>query len=202
MNILGHIRVARGVADDPLVWLGAALPDLQREAGVAIGDSHAWPEPVRVGIECHRAADRVFHDLPVFLDQSRALTGALLDRELPRGAARAAGHAGWELLFDGALVDDAALIDAYMATMALDVSAQGDQWCEALARRVARGAPRFYADPTAVAELLWRVLSRRRLLAFDRSQLPAVAAALAEARPTIVESVDEVFAAVIAELWR
>jgi hypothetical protein len=193
VNLLAHIRVARVDSDDPRVWLGAALPDLQREAGVSIGDPSAWPPAIRAGIECHRATDELFHELAVFRAQSVALTRALLDAGVPRGAARAVGHAGWELLFDGALIGDGALVDAYLTAMAVEVS--DPAWHAALARRVQRGTPTFYADPNSVAELLWRVLSGRRLLAFDRSHLAAVTTGLADAQPDIAASVDEVFAA-------
>jgi hypothetical protein len=169
------------------------LPDLQREAGVAIGDG--WPDLVQAGIACHRAADAVFHDLDAFRTQSAALTRALLDADVPRGAARAIGHAGWELLFDGALLDDAALVDAYLAAMR--VSVDDPDWTAALARRVERGVPTFYAEPAHVTELLWRVLSRRRLLAFDRACCDAVTACLRDAQPAISASVDEVFAALV-----
>jgi hypothetical protein len=167
------------------------LPDLQREAGVALGNM--WPEHVRAGIACHREADAVFHDLDVFRTQSALLTGALLDAGVPRGAARAVGHAGWELLFDGALLDDASLADAYLTAMRVPV--EHPDWSAALARRVERGVPTFYAEPAHVTELLWRVLSRRRLLAFDREHCAAVTACLRDAQPSIAASVDEVFAA-------
>ena len=195
MNVLGHIRVARTQSDDPAVWLGAALPDLQREAGVTIGDASEWSESVRAGVACHRASDKVFHELPVFRSQSVALTRALLAADVPRGSARAVGHAGWELLLDGALLDDATLVDAYLEAMSVDVSAYGDAWVRALARRVERGAPTFYGDPSRVAELLWRVLGRRRLLAFHRSHLGAVTQCLAGAQTAVVAAVPGVFAA-------
>lgn len=164
------------------------MPDLQREAGVALGDG--WPVAVAAGIACHREADAVFHDLAVFRTQSAALTRALLDAGVPRGAARAIGHAGWELLFDGALLDDTAVVDAYLAAMRVKVD--DPDWAAALARRVARGAPTFYAEPAHVTELLWRVLGRRRLLAFDRVHCDEVARCLRAAQPAIADSVDEV----------
>ncbi|HVT78700.1 MAG TPA: hypothetical protein VHD87_16795, partial [Acidimicrobiales bacterium] len=118
MNLLGHIQVARTQSDQPAFWLGSALPDLEREAGVALGDVSVWPAEVRAGIACHHRADATFHDLAAFRTQSIALTRALLDAGVPRGAARAVGHAGWELLFDGALLTrDDALVDAYLAAM-------------------------------------------------------------------------------------
>jgi hypothetical protein len=113
---------------------------------------------------------------------------------VPRGAARAIGHAGWELLFDGALLGEGALVDAYLAAMSVPVD--DPAWAAALARRVERGAPWFYADPVGVTELLWRVLGRRRLLAFDRADCDAVATCLRAAQPAIAASVDDVFAAV------
>ena len=124
---------------------------------------------MRVGIDCHRRADDVFHDLPVFLAQSRALTAALRDAGVNRGAARAIGHAGWELLFDGALVDDDELGAAYLAAMSCAVADR--DWSAALARRAARGVPTIYGDPEGVTEILWRVLGQRRLLAFDKISL-------------------------------
>ena len=149
---------------------------------------------MRVGIDCHRRADDVFHDLPVFLAQSRALTAALRDAGVNRGAARAIGHAGWELLFDGALVDDDELGAAYLAAMSCAVADR--DWSAALARRAARGVPTIYGDPEGVTEILWRVLGQRRLLAFDASLKPAVANALAAAQPAIVDAVDDVMGAV------
>lgn len=148
---------------------------------------------MRVGIQCHRDADAVFHDLPVFLSQSASLTRTLLDAGLNRGAARAIGHAGWELLFDGALLGDESLVQAYLDAMALPVA--DSDWSRALARRSARGVPTIYAEPDGVAEIMRRVLSSRRLLAFDASFVPTVATALADAQPAIVAAVDEVFAA-------
>ena len=167
------------------------MPDLQREAGVALGDG--WPADVRAGIACYRAADAVFHDLDAFRSQSAELTRALLDAGVPRGAARAVGHAGWELLFDGALLADDALVDGYLAAMRVPVT--DPAWSAVLARRVARGVPTFYAEPAHVTELLWRVLGARRLLAFDRAHCDAVTACLRAAQPSIAASVDEVFAA-------
>jgi hypothetical protein len=171
------------------------LPDLQREAGVALGDG--WSPVVHAGIDCHRQADAVFHDLDVFRTQSAALTRALLDADVPRGAARAIGHAGWELLFDGALLSDDALVDGYLAAMSVPVD--DPAWSAALARRVERGAPWFYADPAGVTELLWRVLGRRRLLAFDRAHCDTVTACLRAAQPAIAASVNEVVASVVGD---
>lgn len=152
---------------------------------------HGWSVAVRRGIASHHTADAAFHDLPVFRLQSRALTGSLLDTGVPRGAARAIGHAGWELLLDGALLDDGALVAAYLAAMAVPV-ADAD-WQRALAVRVSRGVPRIYADPSGVAEVLWRMLGHRRLLAFDRVHFDAVVGCLAAAQPGVAAAVPEVF---------
>lgn len=149
---------------------------------------------MRVGVRSHHATDAIFHDLPVFIDGSRALTRDLLDRGVPRGAARAVGHAGWELLLDGLLVDDDALMADYFAAMSVPVA--HTEWRAALARRVERGVPSSYADPAQVAELLRRILSYRPRLAFTHEHMEAVAAALTNAQPGMAASADAVFAAV------
>lgn len=176
------------------MWLGSALPDLQREAGASIGSLQQWSEPVRVGVACHHATDAVFHHLPGFLTGSRALTRALLDRGVPRGAARAIGHAGWELLLDGVLVNDAVLMSDYLRAMQVEVA--DVVWSAALQRRVRRGVPTFYADPVAVAELLRRILSYRPRLAFDVVHMGAVTSALRAAQPGVDASAESVFAGV------
>ncbi len=186
--------MARTVSDDPAVWLGSALPDLEREAGVPIGSLQHWSEPIRVGVAFHHTTDGLFHDLPEFIGGARALTRDLLDRGVPRGAARAVGHAGWELLLDGTLVHDDEFVDAYFAAMAVEVV--DPDWRAALDRRVARGVPAFYAQPDGVAELLRRILSYRPRLAFGSEHIDAVTAALRAAQPSIVEVADGVFEAV------
>ncbi|MDP1792885.1 MAG: hypothetical protein Q8K63_02005 [Acidimicrobiales bacterium] len=150
---------------------------------------------MRVGVKCHHVADAVFHDLPVFLDGSRALTRDLLERGVPRGAARAIGHAGWELLLDGLLVEDHALMADYFA--ALRVGVADDDWRAALDRRAARGVPTFYAEPAHVAELLRRILSYRPRLTFGVEHRGDVVAALGAAQPGVAASADAVFAAVM-----
>ncbi len=171
------------------------MPDLQNEAGVSYGSLQQWSEPLRVGVQCHHAADGVFHDLPVFLEGSRALTRDLLERGVPRGAARAVGHAGWELLLDGLLIQDDALITGYFAALRVEVADL--DWRTALERRAARGVPTYYAEPTRVAELLRRILSYRRLLAFDREHVTSVTEALANAQTHVAASAASVFAAVM-----
>lgn len=148
---------------------------------------------MRVGIQCHHDTDAAFHDLPAFLAGSRALTRDLLDRGVPRGAARAVGHAGWELLLDGVLIDDAEFMSAYFA--ALRVEAPDPAWRFALDRRSARGVPDFYANPAGVAELLRRILRARPRLAFGDEHLSVVTSALRDAQPSIVDAAEAVFAA-------
>ncbi len=153
---------------------------------------------MRVGIACHHATDAVFHDLPEFRSGSRTLTCDLLDRGVPRGAARAVGHAGWELLLDGVLVRDRVLMDDYMRAMRVEVT--DADWAAALTRRIARGVPTFYADAASVAELLRRILSYRPRLSFDVEHLDAVRASLRAAQPGVEASADAVFAAITPEV--
>lgn len=183
--------MARTVADDPAVWLGSALPDLEREAGVPIGSLQQWSEPIRVGVAFHHTTDGLFHDLPEFVVGARTLTRDLLDRGVPRGAARAVGHAGWELLLDGTLVHDDEFVDAYFAAMAVEVA--DPNWRAALDRRISRGVPDFYARPEGVAELLRRILGYRPRLAFGAEHLDAVTDALRAAQPSIAEAAEAVF---------
>lgn len=149
---------------------------------------------MRVGITCHHRADAVFHDLPVFLDGSRSLTRDLLQRGVPRGAARAVGHAGWELLLDGVLLSDGALVEDYFAALRVEVAAPA--WRAALDRRIARGVPDFYAQPAGVAELLRRILSARPRLAFGPEHLDDVTTALRSAQVGVADAALDVFAAV------
>jgi hypothetical protein len=191
VNVVGHLCVARTRSDDPLVWLGAMVPDLRREAG-APADGERWPDPVPLGIRWHHLTDDAFHRAQAFVDGMVALRIDLERRGLPRGPARALSHAGFELLLDGALLADPETADAYTATFEAGIGAchdldphHRDRWRPALARRHDHGPVNWYADPALVADRLHRILARRPLLAFDADCLPAVESTLAEHQPAI-----------------
>ena len=193
MNLLGHTHVALAAGrDDPGWLLGAVLPDLAPIAGVRV-DRGALPGDVAAGVRCHLAADAAFHALPVFLRGSAGLRRALAARGVPSGAARAVGHAGWELLLDGTLVrtatEDAfhtAMADAGGAAVAMSAADAG-RWVAFVGR--GRPAPALaYDDPGWVAERLHAMLARRPRLRLPRAWVPTVAEVLDSARPGVEEA--------------
>ena len=104
-----------------------------------------------------------------------------------RGASRGVGHAGWELLLDGLLVDDGAVTTAFAG--AIDALAHLADVADGLTDRLTWFAERqrtqpiwaAYADPAAVAERLHRQLSARPRLAFPLEQIPEITDELAKA---------------------
>lgn len=203
MNLVGHVHVARlRGADDPETWLGSMVPDLAHEVGGRFAATAGWSAPVLDGVRWHRATDRAFHESRVFLDGLRSLREDLSTAGLARGATRAVAHAGWELLVDGILLEEAATVDAYLAALDLPAgrfgpgmaAADSHRWSAALARRRAAGVPTVYADPAGVAGVLHRILRGRPRLAFDTSSVPAVAAVLAAHQPAVRAAVPAVVA--------
>jgi len=214
VNFLAHtsVALATGGADaaaDPSYLLGAALPDLASMAGVRL--NRARPDgPVGAGLRCHIVADAVFHAHPAFRDGARAIGAALMQDGLRRGPARAVGHAGWELLLDGALVGsevEAAFHRAFATSREVDVAAaiagpDRPRWSGFLARweRASRasgtGAPvrLRYDDPGWVADRLHAMLANRRLLAFPSEDVPTVRRVLTAHAPPIADVAGRVLA--------
>jgi hypothetical protein len=201
MNFLGHVRVALHRSDDTLFLLGAILPDVESLVGQRFEGARSRPE-VAAGIALHKATDAVFHADPRFTSGSIALTRALMARDVPRGAARAVGHAGWELLLDGLLVQDAVVTDAFAraidvaATLTVPDDGATDRFAWFAARQRDQPVWTAYADPAAVADRLHRQLSTRPRLGFPSEQLPTIAEELAITRvqvaadgPTLIDEV-------------
>jgi hypothetical protein len=186
VNLLGHVRVALDASDDHGFVLGAILPDLESLVGQRLEGAREVAEVVD-GIALHKATDAVFHADRRFLDGSIALTRALQARGIGRGASRGVGHAGWELLLDGLLVDDAAVTDAFgaaidrLAALAERETAVADRLMWFAARQRTQPIWAAYADPVAVADRLHRQLAARPRLAFPSHQLPQIADELATA---------------------
>jgi hypothetical protein len=184
MNFLCHVRVALHASDDDLFVLGAILPDLESLVGQRLEGARQRPE-IAAGVALHKATDAVFHGDPRFISGSIALTRALLARGIARGASRAVGHAGWELLLDGLLVDDVVVTDAF--ARAIDAAAALAGTEDGPTDRLSWFAERqrdqpiwsAYADPEAVADRLHRQLSTRPRLSFPSDQLPTIAGELA-----------------------
>jgi hypothetical protein len=184
VNILGHTFVALACGRDDRDWLlGAVLPDLAPMAGVRV-DRAALPGGLAEGVRCHVRTDEAFHAHPAFVAGSGALRRAAAERGLPRGAARAIGHAGWELLLDGTLVGgpaEAAFHGAMaVADRATAAMAPGDaaRWSAFVSRP--GGAPRLrYDEPVWAAERLHGMLARRPRLALPEEHVGTVADLLA-----------------------
>jgi hypothetical protein len=188
VNVLGHTEVALATGcDDPAFLLGAVLPDLAPMAGVRV-DRARLAGRLADGLRCHLWADAAFHAHPAFRTGSGALRRELAARGIGSGAARAIGHAGWELLLDGALVATRAEAGFRHA-----LAAAGDgcdlaaalvpddrlRWKTFLAhgRRQARLR---YDDPAWIAERLYATLAHRPRLRLRADHVATVAVVLAD----------------------
>lgn len=206
VNLLGHVRVALHGSSDDLHVLGSILPDLESLLGERLEAARTQPA-VAAGIAVHRATDAAFHADPRFTAGSIGLTRALLARGVGRGPARAVGHAGWELLLDGTLVDDAEVTDAFAAAigalgeLAAAEPAGTDRLRWFAARQPNQPIWAAYADPALVADRLHRQLSTRPRLSFPADQratiadeLAAAAGAIHEQAPALVADVTRLVA--------
>ena len=208
MNFLGHTFVAMADddgpddrPDDPEYLLGAVLPDLASMARVRVDRSGLEGELLR-GVRCHIEVDAAFHDLPEFHRGMASLRERLVPHDIGRGAARAIGHVGWELLLDGTLVGSRAE-EAYwraldVAPAALDAitPAGQERWAHFLGRWDLTPRPQLrYDDPGWVADRLYAMLSDRPYLQFRAEHVPAVAEALADEQPSVVAAAGTVLAA-------
>lgn len=163
------------MSDDPVVLLGAILPDIESLLGPVVIDGRDDPAIAR-GIAIHRRTDAVFHADARFVTGSIALTRALQARGITRGASRGIGHAGWELLLDGVLADDEATTAGFGAAIAeLEPRAIPGRFAPFADRQ--RDTPIWvgYRDPAEVAARLHRQLSARPRLAFPSEEIPVVA---------------------------
>ena len=210
MNAGGHIAVAHRM--QPAAeqrWasgfaLGSALPDFATMGRLRLLGSTA-DEAVAAGIAVHHRTDDVFHGHQWFRDRNRSLTDRLDRAGLGRGAARACGHVGVELLLDGQLMNDPTLtahiklahdaietrLDALEPLVRLP---ERHRWRSHLQRVARHGLPADYHDPAAVAQRLHRILAHRPRLRFDSAKVPLVADALAESQLTINDSAEEFLA--------
>lgn len=201
MNVHGHLEVAARCGADAATQVGAALPDLAAMLRVRL-DHEAMPPELRTGVALHHRTDGAFHDHPVVRVEMARLSDALRARGLDRGAARAIGHVGYEMLLDATVPRDrlGAVLDAVDAAVIDLALGAPPQWHE-LRGHLIGGAARHDA-PAWVAERLFHILDRRPRLRFAVAQLPAVADVLAERAPVIHAQAPEVVADVCAQVSR
>ena len=179
---------------------GTALPDF---ASIGRFQLRADPDDraVAIGVEMHHATDTAFHASDWFVSHSRDVSAELRRRGLNRGAARAVGHVGVELLLDGRLLTDHPMLPN-SARAALDLAdhdglgldqlvADDDRtgWRRHLRRISSWDLPSDYHRPRAVAERLYRILQPRRRLAFDRDEIDVVAATLEHRQPALIAEI-------------
>jgi len=193
VNFLAHVLVAGD--RPPETALGAALPDLARMAGVRF-DRDRLPPEVAEGVDLHHRVDARFHA------DGRFLAGAADLRRrtegVGAGAARAVGHAGWELLLDGVVAPEAAdrfvaAVDTAEVVVPALPDVDRDAW-RSLVRSLHDRWWLRYDDPVFVAERLYGMTRRRPRLRFDRAAVPVVAEALAAAQPSVVVAAPAVVA--------
>ena len=187
MNFIGHATVALWRSTEPLYVLGSMLPDFASMAGTRL----AREEPGRErrlahGIALHHRTDDVFHGVPFFTGLVQETVERLTAEGVSRGAARAVGHVGVEMLIDGELLRSPEVAHAY--TAALQVGARVTpafvepaglrRWHLLRERLLAHGPPHDYRDPEGVLWRLTHVLARRPRLALDAAASAQVRAAL------------------------
>lgn len=190
---------------------GTALPDF-----AAIGRFQLQGDPddpaVAAGVDLHHATDNAFHGSEWFVANSQAVRERLEKRGINRGAARACGHVGVELLLDGHLLATHSPLRAE-AEGVLELADDGDlglsdlvtddrraDWVQHLERISTWPLPGDYDQPAAVAERLHRILRSRRRLAFGPEGITIVAETLADRSSDLIAGIDEMVDTVAGEL--
>jgi hypothetical protein len=175
-------------------------------AGVRF-DKSLLTASVRQGVELHHATDTAFHALEAFHQGCASLRASLGASGIATGPARAIGHAGYELLLDGCLLERPGVADEFTDLLASAPSvvgavSSGDD--ERFAQLVdSLRDDRWwlgYKDPQLVAQGLYRRLQHRPRLRVTSTEVAAVSAALEKARPAIDEAVEMIVAAVAEAL--
>ena len=216
MNFVGHIHVAETCrhrlgfspthndeldATYPSAWLrhllGTALPDF---AAIGRFQMHRQPSDghVRTGVDVHHATDAAFHGHRLFIEANKELASRLRALGVNRGAARACGHVGVELLIDGHLLSRSPKLEQ-TAQAVLDSTTnrslnltelvredRRSEWARHLERISSWDVPTDYHAPHAVARRLHRILSHRPRLAFAHDQIDHVADSLSRVAPAVI----------------
>ncbi|MEM7275658.1 MAG: hypothetical protein AAF547_21460 [Actinomycetota bacterium] len=217
MNFVGHIKVALdqlddgdraardGAADPTGLLIGSALPDIAAIGRFRLTEPAAEAS-VRAGVALHHRTDDAFHSHRWFRHHSGAVATALSEAGLGRGATRAVGHVGVELLLDGYLLATDPELEPRAAAALGSVAEPGRglvgvvdddrraEWADHLDRTARWGLPPDYRDPLAVAARLRRILSARPRLRFASAEVETVATVLADAQPGLEAGADDLVA--------
>jgi hypothetical protein len=189
----------------PAFLAGCVLPDVAAIARVRIARPTAGP--LAAGVEFHHECDHVFHASPWFNATCVQVRDDLLAAGVDRGAARAAAHAGLEMLLDGALVaDDDVQWHVQLALGALDEQVEGlaalaappdrERWVAGV-QRIARSLDvAAYTDAASVTVRLQRMTAGRSRIELRSDQAAAVTAVLTGAQPHVLADAPSVLAEV------
>ena len=118
MNFFGHAALAASHFSErepleahqlPTLCLGAMLPDFI--GMLRLGRPTVHDLVLARGVAFHHGTDEVFHELPGFQRLSRQAFSWLLERDMPRGPARAVAHMGIEMLLDEVMASDGSARD-------------------------------------------------------------------------------------------
>lgn len=210
MNFFGHAALASShfretlpaPSADELARLcaGAMLPDFL--GMLRIGRPSVRDGALARGVAFHHRSDEAFHDLPAFLQLSRASFAWLSERGLPRGPARAASHIGVEMLLDEPLAEDARARAAYRAALALPLDDMLELPLPSDLARLAglqaalleRASGTINPSPEVVAERMRRTLAGRPRLETDDAGQALLGEWVARTRPLVFAAAPEILA--------
>ena len=209
MNFFGHAWLASHTRREPAFVFGAMLPDLA--AMVRLRVQRVGHAATAEGRHFHLATDAAFHRSERFGALVSASTRALREAGLRPGPARAIGHVGVELLFDGWLAERHGVPALYGAALAhgpallasISFRSQADAApLEALCARIrdARLPPQAWCQPQRLTARLVRILAARPRLALEATELPAVRSWAASARVGVAREAPALFDGVRREL--
>ncbi len=200
MNFFGHACLAARRDPSAGFVLGAMLPDLVNMLGASrVSSTRA---PTAAGIRFHHATDHVFHESQTFKELAHASSAWLRERAVSRGAARAVGHVGTEMLLDTCLSAKAPFLLSYREALNLGThTAELEGLClspieaapnlPALCVALRNAIPQLRDQrPELIAARLVRTLARRPRLALKPSEV-SVASDWAQHFTPRVQSVAE-----------
>ncbi|HWB74554.1 MAG TPA: hypothetical protein VG755_06355 [Nannocystaceae bacterium] len=186
MNFLGHAAAARWQNGDARFVLGAMLPDFAHMAGVR----RVVPRDAitAAGVAFHHRTDEAFHGCPSFHRLCHDGCETLQREGVGRGPSLAVSHLAIELLLDGVLASDDALVDDYRAALRVDVELEehGAMITRVRERLHDAGAPSWYAELDELAPRLERILARHPRLALAERDRPPLRAWLDDAHVAVI----------------
>ena len=198
--------VACGRAPEPLLVLGAMLPDFASMTGNRIAGVR--DDRPRTGRALHHTTDEVFHRIPGFVSLCGESMSCLIGSGLSRGSARAVSHIGVEMVLDGLLAAKAIprqLYDEALQAATSELVIESIEWGSVLPAEFWRqhiaalrgsGIPDAYANADFVTQRLYRLLAGRKRLALERQQLGEVKTWLRSVRPRVAERAEAIMAVI------